>query len=166
MPDPQRMVINTGPLIALVAGLGNLNLLRVLYREVVVPHEVCQEIFAGGPTGFAMSEFKEAIWLKKWPASIEINSFLANSLDRGEASVIQLALNEKIQTVCIDEPVGRRIARLSGLSLTGSIGILIRAQKEGHLPSLRPVIERMRKNGVWLSERVVSFALQQVGETT
>ncbi|MCP2730476.1 hypothetical protein NJ959_18780 [Symplocastrum sp. BBK-W-15] len=34
-------------------------------------------------------------------------------------------MNENIQTVCIDEVAGRRIARLSGLSVTGSIGILL-----------------------------------------
>jgi predicted nucleic acid-binding protein len=35
---------------------------------------------------------------------------LLNSLDAGEASVIQLALNERIRTVCIDESAGRRLA--------------------------------------------------------
>ncbi|BAU65351.1 DegT/DnrJ/EryC1/StrS aminotransferase family protein [Stanieria sp. NIES-3757] len=34
-----------------------------------------------------------------------------------------MALHKNIQTVCIDEAVGRRVARLSGLSLTGSIGL-------------------------------------------
>ncbi|WP_243714094.1 hypothetical protein [Nostoc sp. 106C] len=57
---------------------------------------------------------------------------LLNSLDLGEASVIQLALNKNIPTVCIDEAVGRGIARLSGLLVTGSIGILLRAKREGY----------------------------------
>ena len=50
----------------------------------------------------------------------------------GEAAVIQLALEENIQTVCIDEAVGRRIARLNNLSLTGLIGILLRAKISGY----------------------------------
>jgi predicted nucleic acid-binding protein len=67
-------------------------------------------------------------------------------LDCGEAAVIQLALNEGIQTVCIDEVQGRRIARLSNLSLTGSIGILIRAKKEDYSFSMPDAIERMKKH--------------------
>jgi predicted nucleic acid-binding protein len=48
---------------------------------------------------------------------------LLNTLDRGEAAVIQLALDEGVHTVCIDEAAGRRIARLNGLSVRGAISI-------------------------------------------
>ena len=89
---------------------------------------------------------------------------LLNSLDSGEAAVIQLALNENIQTVCIDEMAGRRMARLHGLTVTGSIGVLFRAWRAGHNISLRDVLERMRNRGIWLSDRVINFALAQAGE--
>ena len=164
MPDKKEIVINTGPIIALVAASGDLSILRSLYHRVLVPYEVCQEILVGGPNGFALSEFEDASWLEKWPDSLDIAPILINSLDIGEASVIQLALNEKIQTVCIDEPRGRCIARLSGLSLTGSIGILLRAKREGNPISIQSAIRRMQQRGVWLSERVIASALKQAGE--
>ena len=44
------------------------------------------------------------------------------------------------------------------------MGILLRAKREGHIVSIRTVIERMRTHGIWLSERVVQFVLQQSGE--
>jgi len=78
--------------------------------------------------------------------------------------VVQLALHKNISTVCIDEAMGRRVARLNGLKLTGSIGILIRAKKEGFPIVIRDAIQRMKDHGIWLSEGVVSFALDQVGE--
>ena len=89
---------------------------------------------------------------------------LRNSLDAGEASVIQLALDEGISHVCIDEPVGRPLARLCGLNVTGAIGMLVRARREGKIASMRETIERMRARGIWLSESVVSFALRETGE--
>ncbi len=125
MPETQRIVINTAPLIALVAALGDLTVLPSLYTQVFVPFEVCQEILAGGSSGFAVAEFETATWLQKQQTPLNISPLLLNSLDRGEAAVIQLAINENIQTVCIDEVAGRRIARLSGLSVTGSIGVLL-----------------------------------------
>ena len=82
----------------------------------------------------------------------------------GEASVIQLALNEKVSTVCIDEPRGRSMARLSGLSITGSIGILLRAKKQGYPITIQNSIKRMTERGIWLSEKVINFALTQAGE--
>jgi len=57
MPETQRIVINTAPLIALVAALGDLMVLQSLYSQVLVPFEVCQEILVGGSRRFAVAEF-------------------------------------------------------------------------------------------------------------
>ena len=46
MPETQEIVINTSPLIALVAGLGDLSILQI-YEDVWVPFEVCDELSAG-----------------------------------------------------------------------------------------------------------------------
>ncbi len=164
MPEPKEIVINTSPVIAIVAALGDLEILRSLYKHVFVTNEVSQEILAGGREGFAVEVFEKAAWLKKLPTPLEISPYLKNSLDRGEASVIQLALNQKIQTVCIDETVGRRIAKLSGLTVTGSIGILLRAKKEGMRLSMYDAIRNMKEQGIWLSAKVASFALREAGE--
>ncbi|MCC5621243.1 DUF3368 domain-containing protein [Nostoc sp. CHAB 5715] len=136
-----------------------------MYTQVLVPFEVCQEILAGGASGFAVSEFEDADWLQKLQIPLNnISPFLLNSLDLGEASVIQLALNENIQTVCIDESAGRRVARLSGLSITGTIGILLRAHREGYPIDIKQAIDRMIARGIRLSETIINFALKQTGE--
>ena len=161
MPETETIVINTGPLIALIAGYGDLSLLEKMYKRVLVPFEVCQEIKAGGTTAFGLKEFVQSDFMEKQSTSLEINHFLKNSLDLGEASVIQLALNENIRTVCIDETVGRRIARLNDLYLTGSIGVLLRAKRKGLDFSMREAINRMQSNGIYLSKKVIDFALRQ-----
>jgi predicted nucleic acid-binding protein len=164
MPETQEIVINTSPLIALVAALGHLRVLQI-YQQVWVPFEVGQEIAAGGAVQFALAEFEAAHWLKKCPGPTNTAADLLNTLDRGEAAVIQLALDQNIYTVAIDEAVGRRIARLNGLSVTGSIGILLRAKREGYRFSMQKAIGGMKARGIWLSDRVVAFALTQAGET-
>lgn len=161
MPDSKQIVINTSPLLALSAALGDLSLLKFLYSQVFVPFEVCQEIEKGGLSGFSVGEFKAAHFLNKLDKPLTISPFLKNSLDIGEASVIQLALDKGIQTVCIDETVGRRIARLNNLTLTGSIGILIRAYKENHVFSMSDAIKNMQARGIWLSDSVISVALKE-----
>jgi len=165
MPRPQEIVINTGPLIALVAALGDLAILKSLYQKVHVPYEVSMEIMANGAQGFAAPQFEQAEWLQKWTQPTSLLPLLQNTLDSGEAAVIQLALNPGVQTVCIDESVGRRIARLSGLSLTGSLGILLRAKQEGYPLSVYEAIHSMKKRGIWLSEGLVSAALRFAGES-
>jgi len=55
---------------------------------------------------------------------------------------------------------GRRVARLSKLNLTGSIGILLKAKSMGYPLSIPEALNRMRARGIWLSSSVVRFALE------
>ena len=162
MPETEAIVINTGPLLSLIAACGDLSLLQRLYRHVLVPFEVCQEIEAGGASAFAPMNLAKRLFLKGNPEACA--PYLSNSLDLREASVIQLALNKGIKTVCIDEAVGRRVARLNGLVLTGSIGVLIRAKRSGIDFSMTEAIHRMQAKGIYLSQSVINFALNQVSK--
>ncbi|NEO58830.1 MAG: hypothetical protein F6K54_40845 [Okeania sp. SIO3B5] len=80
MLKPAKIVINTSPIIALIAGNGDLEILQSLYTDVFVPFEVCQEIIRGGKTGFGVAEFQSANWLKKESSPLTISPFLLNSL--------------------------------------------------------------------------------------
>lgn len=117
MPDQTKVVVtNTTRLIALTAATGSLDVLRTLYTRVVVPFEVAEEIRAGGKEAFGLDVFEQASWLEISRSPVVLPPHLKNSLDRGEASVRQTALQEGIELVCIDEIVGRRVARLSKTS--------------------------------------------------
>jgi predicted nucleic acid-binding protein len=71
MPDVVRsVVINTTPLIALAVGVGNLDILRVLFDRVVVPLEVCEEIHAIGSGAPGVAAFDRADWLERLPVTL------------------------------------------------------------------------------------------------
>jgi predicted nucleic acid-binding protein len=162
MPDRTKAVVtNTTPLFALTAATGGLDVLRSLYARVVVPYEVAEEIRVGGKEAFGLDVFEQASWLEISNSPVVLPPYLQNSLDRGEASVIQTALQEGIELVCIDEVAGRRVARLSKLNLTGSIGILLKAKSMGYPLSIPEALNRMRARGIWLSSSVIRFALER-----
>jgi predicted nucleic acid-binding protein len=163
MPARRDLVINTGPVLALAAA-GHLGVLRELFGKIIVPHEVVQEIEAGGRTQFARDEFRAASWLDKRAIATALPSLLQSTLDPGEAAVVALATSEQVATVAIDETVGRRIARLHGLSVTGSLGILIQAKQQGCSIVLRQAIAGMRQHGIWLSDALEKECLRAVGE--
>ena len=164
MHEPKDIVINTGPLLALIASFNDLTILNKLYKRVFVSREVILEIEAGGSSGFGVDVFNKSNFLDKSTALLSISPFLQNALDLGEASVIQLALNNNIQTVCIDEAMGRRVARLNNLQLTGSIGMLIHAKHIGFNFSMTEAIENMKSHGIYLSRNLIEYALKQVNE--
>jgi len=71
-------------------------------------------------------------------------------------------MNLGLPLACIDETAGRRVARLCGLDVTGSVGILLKARRLGFDVSIAPALQRMQARGIWLSDTVVKFALAQV----
>lgn len=159
MPDAQRVIVtNTTPLIALAVATGSLEVLRLLYGQVVVPAVVAGEILAGGKDAPGVAAFLAATWLER-ADEVKVSPYLENTLDRGEASVIQTALDRKISLVCIDEAAGRRVARLNGLTVTGSIGILVKAKQGGYAIDMAQTVRRLREHGLWLGDEVVRFAL-------
>ena len=81
MPEPRAIVINTGPLLALIAAMGDLGILKLLYERVVVPFEVCEEILAGCPSGFGVGKFQEDDFITRLDNPAIIQPYLRNSLD-------------------------------------------------------------------------------------
>ena len=60
-----------------------------------MPHEVAAEIRAGGVDAFGLDVFEQASWLEISQSPVALPPYLQNSLDRGEAAVIQTALYKK-----------------------------------------------------------------------
>ncbi len=116
MPNRGRLVITTGPLLALIAACGDLRLLSALYQEVVVPIEVCQVIEEGGSAGFGLLEFQQAVWLKKRSSPVTLSPFLRQALDRGEGSVIQLARTPSLKWDRHCAIAGDRLGRNTGFT--------------------------------------------------
>ena len=71
MPEERELVINTTPIISLIAATGSLDMLPLLYRRVWVPFEVCREIHAAGADNFAVTEFEQMNWLHKQNSPIK-----------------------------------------------------------------------------------------------
>lgn len=130
-----------------------------------MPAEVSAEIAVLKSSLFVQPEFDTArAWLNVVAAPVKLETWLQASLDVGEAAVIQTAKDAGISTVVIDEAAGRRIASLCGLKVTGSVGILLRAKAEGHVSAVKPALDAMRSQGVWLADQVVTQALRLAGE--
>jgi uncharacterized protein len=94
----------------------------------------------------------------------EPSPIILAALDLGEAAVIHLALEQKVNIVCIDEWKGRRAALASGLKVTGVLGLLARAKRLGIIQEMRPYVERALRSGVRYHPDLLRRVLEVVGE--
>lgn len=159
---PQIVISNTTPIIALSL-IGQLHLLAKLYGEILLPTAVLDEIAAGGDKVGAI-DVGQADWIKVRALQDYRRADLLTDLDRGEAETIALAQELNADLIIIDERMGRRYARHLGLTMTGTLGVLIRAKREGLIGEIGPLVEKLRHGGIRLSDELVRRTLELAGE--
>lgn len=156
----ERIVTNTSPLLAF-AKMQAFSIIGKLPFEFVCPAEVETEILVGANQGYE-TEIPE--WLKVLNLSSAISPLAIASLDVGEAAVIQLAIEQNIETVCIDERKGRSAAQAVGLKVIGSLGLLGRAKTLGLISEIKPFIEKAKIGGIFYDEKLIENFLKSLGE--
>ncbi len=154
------VVSNTSPITNLAA-IGQLELLRQLFGQVVVPGAVVQELNAGGIAWPGSIELAQADWIRTGDVQERhLVDALRLELDYGEAAAIVLALQTGATLVLLDEQTGRAAARYLGLDVMGVVGILVRAKQRGYIPQVRPLLDMLRHQaGFFLSAQVYEHAL-------
>ncbi len=71
-----------------------------------------------------------------------------------------MALETPDCTIILDNFKARRIAEQLRLSYTGTIGVLIKAKLNGIIPSIKPILEKMKQSDFRLSEETELLALR------
>lgn len=64
----------------------------------------------------------------------------------------------------IDDLKARKIARLRGLKVIGTIGVLLDAKARGHVHEVKPLLEELMKNKIRISEELHDHALELANE--
>ncbi len=156
----KRIVINTGPLIALMR-IQALDLPGKLDLEILAPEEVRLELEEGAQAGHPPVR---PDWLAYHRLKAPLAPMVASVLDIGEAAVIQLALEQSIVQVCIDELKGRRMALAVGLKVTGVLGLLGKAKREGIISGVKPYVDRAVQAGIRYHPELISRFLEAMDE--
>jgi uncharacterized protein len=157
------IVADAGPLIAF-ARIDKLALLAEVLGEILVPEAVIAECLTDPekPGAAAIERALENRILTRIddPAPALPPYPL---LDSGESAAIRLALKLSLP-VLIDEKAGRRIATNLGLTMIGTVGVLLVAKKSGHIEAVKPLLDAMSTRGYFVSEALVRAALYRAAE--
>jgi uncharacterized protein len=156
------IVSDTTPLSEL-AKVGQLNLLGQVFSQVIVPEEVYRELQRGNhPASQLISSLD---WLavravQNLPEVQRLNNQVG--LDLGESEAIVLAEELKADQLLVDDLAGRREAQARGLSLIGTVGVLLVAKQRGLIEQVKPILDDLRNGGTRIAqplyERVLVLA--------
>jgi uncharacterized protein len=86
-------------------------------------------------------------------------------LGTGERAMLSVAWKLGGCTVVVDDRKGRNGADALGIPKIGTLGVVLRAQQEGHLAAVVPVLHDLLTAGLFIDETRLQAAAATVGET-
>lgn len=125
-----RVFADSSTLIAL-ARIGKLEVLRTLFKKIVITTAIEREILAGGSPDSDVLRKAVGNWITVVGFKGDIEALRKYGLDSGEASLF-LASGQDDRLI-LDEANVRRFAETRGLRFTGLIGLLVAAVRAGKL---------------------------------
>jgi uncharacterized protein len=145
--------------------IGQLTLLEKVFKHVVIPTKVADELNDLGSFGYDLSPFLTAQWIDiKSVTNLSLVWQLESTINRGEAEAIVLAIELQADLILIDEKLGRQVAENHGLSVTGLIGVLMKAKQMGEISSIKMLMDDLIKANFRISKTLYSQVLQMAGE--
>jgi predicted nucleic acid-binding protein len=127
------IISDTSCLIALT-NTGNLDILHQVCQNVLITPEIAAEYGEDLP-----------VWITVTPVrDNEKTKLIQKTLDPGESSAIALAFETKEPLLILDDAQARLFALDLGFAITGTLGILIAAYRQGIIADLNPIISNLK----------------------
>ena len=162
-------VVSDTSVLHYLAVTGQFNCLPKIFGKVFIPPAVWKEVSHHPelPVHTFASQGIADGWLKvEAPHDLQAVRSLQNFLGAGESEAIILAKEIQPSLLLMDDLDGRSTAQQLKLQVTGTVGILVRARKQGHLARLKPVLdELLAPHRFRLSKTLYLEALRDVGES-
>jgi predicted nucleic acid-binding protein len=150
----QKTIIADSSCIILLDKIEELALLKKLFGEVIITSTIAEEFGSPLPDWILIKDAEN----KKYQSILEL------SVDKGEASAIALAVEQTDSLLILDDQKARKLAAELKLKYTGTLALLVEAKLKGHLTSLRPIINKIRKTNFHLTPELEKKIIKSAGE--
>jgi predicted nucleic acid-binding protein len=82
------------------------------------------------------------------------SEWFAAILGAGEIAAMSFALEHPDHILLLDDALARRTAIAAGLKVWGTLRILLEVKSCGLIEVIEPVVDRLEKSGMWISEDI------------
>jgi predicted nucleic acid-binding protein len=81
-------------------------------------------------------------------------------VDAREASAIALAAENQPSLLIIDDLKGRKLAQKLNLHVTGTLGLILAAKKEGIIPLIKPIFDKIQSTNFRIAPHLLESILK------
>ena len=149
-----KAIISDTSCLILLDKIGELEILNKLFGTIITTPEVAIEFGQPLPSWVEIQQ----------PSDKNYQSIIEASVDKGEASAIALAIELDDCLLIIDDLKGRRFANQIGLTIIGTIGVIVDAKLAGIINSVKPVLTKIKSTNFRITEQLEVIILKRSGE--
>lgn len=149
-----KTIISDNSCFIILTNIDELELLHKVYGQIITTPDIAIEY------GDILPEWVQIISVTdKYKQQL-----LEMQIDKGESSALALALEIPGSTVILDDYKARKIAERLGITFSGTIGVIIKAKLNGIIPSIKPILEKIKQTDFYLSAEIELQALKEAKE--
>jgi predicted nucleic acid-binding protein len=163
VPSEEIIIADSSPLIGL-ARIGHLSLLPRLARRIIAPKAVWAEVTGARSDAPGAAEVANQTWIEVKEADPMVVAPLLILVGRGEAEAIALAQNEPSSVLLMDDLRARKLAERLRLRRMGTVALLGLARRENLIAKLKPSLDALVSNGIFIRPELIAAALREVDE--
>ena len=149
-----KPIISDTSYLILLDKIGELEILNKLFGTIITTPEVAIEFGQPLPSWVEIQQ----------PSDKNYQSIIEASVDKGEASAIALAIELNDCLLIIDDLKGRKFANQIGLTIIGTIGVIVDAKLAGIITSVKPILTKIKSTNFRITEQLEVIILKRSGE--
>jgi len=149
-----KIIISDTSCFIILSKIGEMDLLEKVYGQVITTEEIAIEYGETLPVWVEVVSVKDKMR----------QQLLEFQIDKGESSAIALALEIPESTIILDDFKARKVAKQLGLTITGTLGVIIKAKLLGKIESIKPILEKIKETNFRISTDIENQALKEANE--
>lgn len=153
-PTDGVVVITDTSCLIILEKIALLSVLHQLFNVILTTPEIAAEYGPSLPQWITVLSVKDK----------SLQQELSVVVDKGEASAIALAHEIENNYLITDDLEARKLSVKLGLSVIGTLGVLLRAKQGGYIDAVKPFIELMKQTDFRLSDDLYQTVLRKAGE--
>ena len=96
--------------------------------------------------------------------NVEAKRFFQPSLHPGEVEAIILSTELSAKLLLLDDLTARKYAKAMGITITGTLGVLLSLKGKGLIDAVKPVMRKLQDVDMYIDNKLYNDVLSLAGE--
>ena len=159
----RKVVVNSTPLI-IFGNIDDLKILQELYGEIIIPRAVFEEVTSKDDDA-KLKLSQNLSWIKVLEVQDKNNRKMYQAkLHDGEVEVMMLSNEISADLLIIDDNAAKKTEKFLGFTVTGTLGVILKAKSEGIIPQVKPILDEILRQGFYISSKLMETVLKTSNE--